>query len=143
MTYYSGKDGSMSLVDANNNETIIAKVSNWSLSAQVDVMETTILTENDRSFIPGLRTMTGSATIFYYKDPSTGANAPVPLLTHILKTTPVNETDDTFKIELAWAEKHVTGNIIITSAELSLAVGEVMQANIQFQFTGAPTALAL
>lgn len=143
MTYYSGKDGSMSLVDANNNETLIAKVSNWSLSAQVDVMETTILNQNDRSFIPGLRTMTGSATIFYYKDPSTGANAPVPLLTHILKTTPVNETDDIFKIELAWADKAVIGNIIITSAELSLAVGEVMQANIQFQFTGAPTALAL
>jgi hypothetical protein len=143
MTYYSGKDGSMSLVAANGTETLIAKVSSWSLSAQVDVLETTVLNEHDRNFVPGLRTMTGSATIFYYNNPSTGANAPVPLLTHILKTTPVNETDDIFKIELAWANKHVTGNIIITSAELNCAVGEVMQASIQFQFTGAPTALAL
>ena len=143
MTYYSGKDGSMSLVNANGTETIIAKVSNWSLSAQVDTMETTILTESDRSFIPGLRSVTGSATIFYYKDPSSSAIAPAPLLSHILKTTPVNETDDIFKIELAWGEKNVQGNIIITSAELNLAVGEVVQANIQFQFTGPFTGVGL
>jgi hypothetical protein len=143
MTYYSGKDGSMSLVAADNTETVIAKVSNWSLSAQVDTLEVTVLNENDRRFVPGLRSMTGTATIFYYENPSTGAHAPVPLLSHILKTASVNETDDIFKVELGWGDRHVTGNIIITSAELACAVGEVMQASIQFQFTNAPTALAL
>ena len=143
MTYYSGKDGSMSLVASNGAETVIAKVSNWTFSAQVDTLEVTVLNEHSRRFVPGLRSMTGTATIFYYKDPATGINAPASLLSHIIKTGEVNETDDIFKIELGWGERHVTGNIIITSAELACTVGEVMQANIQFQFTNVLTSLAL
>ena len=84
MTYYSGKDGSMSLVASNGAETVIAKVSNWTFSAQVDTLEVTVLNEHSRRFVPGLRSMTGTATIFYYKDPATGINAPASLLSHII-----------------------------------------------------------
>jgi hypothetical protein len=128
MTYYSGKDGSLSLV-TNNVATAIAKVSNWSMSATVDTLETTVLTESDRSYVPGLRTMSGSATIFYYDD------APKSLLERIIKTTAVSESDILI-IKLGWGTKFIQGDCIITSAELNCAVGEVMQATIQFQFTG-------
>ena len=129
MTYYSGKDGSLSLV-TNNVATAIAKVSNWSISATVDTLETTVLSESDRSYVPGLRTMSGSATIFYYDD------APKSLLERIIKTTAVSESDILI-IKLGWGAKFIQGDCIITSAELNCAVGEVMQATIQFQFTGA------
>jgi hypothetical protein len=128
MTYYSGKDGSLSLV-TNNVATAIAKVSNWSMSATVDTLETTVLSESDRSYVPGLRTMSGSATIFYYDD------APKSLLERIIKTTAVSESDILI-IKLGWGTKFIQGDCIITSAELNCAVGEVMQATIQFQFTG-------
>ena len=128
MTYYSGKDGSLSLV-TNNVATAIAKVSNWSISATVDTLETTVLSESDRSYVPGLRTMSGSATIFYYDD------APKSLLERIIKTTAVSESDILI-IKLGWGAKFIQGDCIITSAELNCAVGEVMQATIQFQFTG-------
>jgi hypothetical protein len=128
MTYYSGKDGSLSLV-TNNVATAIAKVSNWSMSATVDTLETTVLTESDRSYVPGLRTISGSATIFYYDD------APKSLLERIIKTTAVSESDILI-IKLGWGTKFIQGDCIITSAELNCAVGEVMQATIQFQFTG-------
>ena len=135
MTYYSGKDGSLSLVTTSAT-TAIAKVSNWSISATVDTLETTVLTESDRSYVPGLRTISGSATIFYYDD------APKSLLERVVKTAVVSESD-ILTIKLGWGTKLIQGACIITSAELNCAVGEVMQASIQFQFTGAPTGVTL
>lgn len=131
MTYYSGKDGSLTY-DGN----VVTKVSNWSISATVDTLETTGLADNDRSYVPGLRTMSGSATVFYYD------SAPVSLLERVVKTAVVSESD-ILVIKLSWGAKLIQGACIITSAELNCAVGEVMQASIQFQFTGAPTGVTL
>lgn len=131
MTYYSGKDGTLTY-----NGTQVAKVSNWSISATVDTLETTVLTESDRNYVPGLRTFSGSATVFYYD------SAPVPLLQRVVKTTAVTESD-ILTIKLGWDTKYIQGNCIITSAELNCSVGEVMQASIQFQFTGTPTGVVL
>jgi len=131
MSYYSGKDGTLTY-----NGTAVAKVSNWSVSSAVDPLETTVLTDSDRSFVPGIRSISGSATIFYYDD------AAVPLLQRIIKTAVVSEAD-VLVIKLGWGSKFIQGSCVITSAELSCAVGEVMQASIQFQFTGAPTGVVL
>ena len=131
MTYYSGKDGSLTY-----NGTAVAKVNNWSISAQVETLETTALADGDRTYVPGLRTVSGSAVIFYYD------NAPVPLLERIVKTSSVAESD-ALVIKLQWGAKLIQGTCIITSAELNCAVGEVMQASIQFQFSGAPTSVTL
>lgn len=123
MTYYSGKDGTLTY-----NGTAVAKVSNWSFSSSVDTLETTVLTDSDRSYVPGLRQFSGSATIFYYDD------APKPLLQRIISTSAISESGVTLK--LGWGSKYIQGSVIITSGELSCAVGEVMQATVQFQFTG-------
>jgi hypothetical protein len=131
MSYYSGKDGTLTY-----NGTLVAKVSNWSVSSTVDTLDTTVLTESDRSFVPGLRTISGSATVFYYD------SSPVPLLQRVVKTTAVSESD-ILVIKLGWDTKFIQGSCILTSAELNCAVGEVMQASIQFQFTGAPTGVSL
>lgn len=131
MSYYSGKDGLLTY-----NGTLVAKVSNWSVSSTVDTLDTTVLTESDRSFVPGLRTISGSATVFYYD------SSPVPLLQRVVKTTAVSESD-ILVIKLGWDTKFIQGSCILTSAELNCAVGEVMQASIQFQFTGAPTGVTL
>ena len=131
MTYYSGKDGTLTY-----NGTQVAKVSNWSISNTVDTLETTVLADSDRTYVPGLRTISGSATVFYYD------SAPVSLLQRVVKTTAVSESD-ILVIKLGWDTKYIQGNCIITSAELNCAVGEVMQASIQFQFTGTPTGIAL
>ena len=131
MTYYSGKDGTLTY-----NGSSVAKVSNWSFSSSVDTLETTALTDGDRSYVPGLRQCSGSATIFYYDD------APKPLLQRIVGTSAVSESD-IIGIKLGWGGKYIQGNVIITSGELNCAVGEVMQASIQFQFTGTLTGVTL
>lgn len=131
MTYYSGKDGTLTY-DGNS----VAKVSSWSFSSSVDTLETTALKDSDRSYVPGLRQCSGSATIFYYDD------APKPLLQRIVGTSAVSESD-TLALKLGWGGKYIQGNVIITSGELNCAVGEVMQASIQFQFTGTLTGVTL
>jgi len=124
MSYYSGKDGFVSY-----NGTLVAKVSSWSFSSTVDTLEVTNLSLSDRTFVPGLRTSSGSATIFYYDD------AAKPLIERVTKIDDVGE-DDILTIRLGWGAKYIQGSCIITSAELNCAVGEVMQATVQFQFTG-------
>lgn len=131
MSYYSGKDGTLTY-----NGSVVAKVSNWSVSSTVETLDVTNLSVNDREFVPGLRSSTGSATIFYYDE------AAVPLLGRIIKTAAVTESD-ILTIRLGWGAKFIQGTCIITSGELSCAVGEIMQATIQFQFTGAPTSVGL
>ena len=131
MTYYSGKDGTLTY-----NGSSVAKVSNWNFSSSVDTLETTAISDSDRSYVPGLRQFSGSATIFYYDD------APKPLLQRIIGTSAVSESD-TLALKLGWGGKYVQGNVLITSGELNCAVGEVMQATIQFQFTGTLTGVTL
>jgi hypothetical protein len=131
MTYYSGKNGTLTY-----NGNSVAKVSNWSFSSSVDTLETTAISDSERSYVPGLRQATGSATIFYYDD------APKPLLERIIGTSAVSESD-ILSLKLGWGSKYVQGNVIITSGELSCAVGEVMQATVQFQFTGVVTGVSL
>ena len=123
MTYHSGKDGTLTY-----NGSRVAKVSNWTYSSSVDTLETTVLTESDRSYVPGLRQHSGSATIFYYDE------APKALLERIVSPFAISES--LVAMRLGWGGKYVEGSVIITSAELNCAVGEVMQAAIQFQFTG-------
>ena len=131
MTYYSGKNGTLTY-----NGNSVAKVSNWSFSSSVDTLETTAISDSERSYVPGLRQATGSATIFYYDD------APKPLLERIIGTSAVSEFD-ILSLKLGWGSKYVQGNVIITSGELNCAVGEVMQATVQFQFTGTATGVSL
>jgi hypothetical protein len=64
------------------------------------------------------------------------------LLERVVGTSPINESD-IFKIRLGWGAKYVEGQCIITHGELSCAVGEVMQAAIQFQFTSSLTGMML
>ena len=64
------------------------------------------------------------------------------LLAKIVKTTATAEGDIT-AITLGWGGKAIQSDCIITSAELTVSVGEIMQATIQFQFTGVLAVVSL
>ena len=66
---YSGRDGVMQLAG-----TTLAKVVNFSLSANLETLETTTLSENIRSYTPGISGYSGSATLLYYKDDNNAIN---------------------------------------------------------------------
>ena len=61
--YYTGKDGALSIAGQDQ-----VKVTNWSIQADLEMLEITTLGDNDRNYTPGIRSFSGNATLLYYED---------------------------------------------------------------------------
>lgn len=131
MTVLTGADGRLVF-----NGLALAKIREWSLTITKDALEDTCLGDMDRSYVEGLRSTTGTATVLY--DPSlTAANS--LLNTILLNDQP--EAELTFELN----RKNKTlggGNIVtkgfLTSVSSSTSVGNVSAVSINFQVSGKP-----
>jgi len=134
--YYTGRDGKL-LIDGTEQ----VKVTNWSLTGSLEVLETTTLTDSQRSYVPGVQEFSGTATLLYYNDDA-GRNDASTVLKKILKISGVSSTD-TVDMRLRLVEGNTNHDIrltaYITSATYGASVGEVSSAQISFQGTGALT----
>ena len=133
---YTGRDGVMQL-----GGTTLAKVVNFSLSANLETLETTTLNENIRSYTPGISGYSGSATLLYYKDDSNAINT-TDLLNKLYKTgTTGVSSSDTVELTFRWVDGTDNNDIkltaYITSANIGASTGEIVRAEIAFQGTGA------
>ena len=133
---YSGRDGVMQLAGAT-----LAKVVNFSLSANLETLETTTLSENIRSYTPGISGYSGSATLLYYKDDDGDINT-TDLLNKLYKTgTTGVSSSDTVELTFRWVDGTDNNDIkltaYVTSASIGAATGDIVRAEIAFQGTGA------
>jgi hypothetical protein len=133
--FYTGKDGSLSIAG-----TTQVKVTNWSLQADLEMLETTTLGDNDRSYTPGIRSYSGSATLLYYED-AAARNDAATQIKRVISTGAPSTSPIAFV--LALGSKTITINAFITSASYGVNVGEVVSAQISFQGTGAVTGVAI
>jgi hypothetical protein len=128
--YYAGQDGSVEL-----GGVAVAKVVQWSLTANTDALEVTTLSEDVRTFTTGVRTASGALTVLYYDD------APVKLLNQVNQdTTPVTATA---RLKLKFDDKFLEFDAVLTSAELACVVGEVMRVNVNYTMSGDFTSKSL
>ena len=147
MAYYSGRDGEL-LIDG----VKAGKVRSWSVNASATTLDTTTLESTDRTVIYGVRSMTGSCSLFYYANNPTskeGNDASVLLNKIIKQRTSAGEADKaadsevvTLKLRISDGTvdgKYIEGPALITSVAMSMAVGEVLAADVAFEFNGAPT----
>ena len=125
MAFHSGRDGSLYVDDVK-----VARVSNWSITANVEALEVTDLGMDERDYTTGLKSASGTAAVFYYDD------APLSLLQHVIKTGAVTDADDKVVLSLRWGDKKIDVDVILTSAALACQVGSVMQADIGFTVCG-------
>lgn len=134
---YTGRDGRMLL-----GTTDLGKVTNWTLQADLETLETTSLGDSQRSYTPGVQSFSGSATLLYYNDGT--KNDASTLLREIVKTGSVT-TPVTLTMRLTDGTKNsdATFSAYITSASIGASVGEVSSAQISFQATGALTTATL
>ena len=135
---YTGRDGQLLLGGIS-----LVKVTSWTLQAQVDMLETTSLADNVRSFTPGVQSFTGTASLIYYKADDSSIDAS-SLLRKLVKTgTDGVSSSDAVTLTLRLADgsdlNDVTLSAYITSASIGAAVGEIVSAQINFQGTGALT----
>ena len=139
---YTGRDGVMQLAG-----TTLAKVVNFSLSANLETLETTTLSESIRSYTPGISGYSGSATLLYYKDDSNNINTS-DLLNKLYKTgTTGVSSSDTVELTFRWVDGADNNDIkltaYITSANIGASTGEIVRAEIAFQGTGALSTVSI
>lgn len=137
---YTGRDGRL-LIDGTEQ----IKVSNWSVTGNLEVLETTTLGESQRSYAPGVQEFSGSATLLYYKD-ETGRNDAATALKKVLRVGGVSSAD-TVTLRLRLVDGNTNSDVAltayITSVSFGASVGEVSSAQINFQATGALTAVTI
>ena len=147
--FYSGKEGELLM---NGNK--VAKVRSWSFTFNQAVLETVSLEDTDRTIIHGIRSYTGSASVYYYQDVAGGGAGQLSsLIGDIIKVQSASgdganaeSSSMTFKLRIkdgSTAGRFIEFQAIPTSFSITSAVGEVTAADISFEVNGAPTGLAL
>jgi hypothetical protein len=150
--FYSGQDGKLIV-----NDVTIAKVRSWSFTANQAVLETSSLADTDRTLIPGMRSVTGSCSIYYYRvqgDSSDLTTDVGDLLTNVLTAagnggaqSGGKKSTVKFKLQIAdggpstGTDTDLTFHAYITSLSMTSSVGEVMSADVSFEVNGAVTGL--
>jgi len=131
---YTGRDGRL-LIDGTEQ----IKVSNWSMTGNLETLETTTLGDSQRTYTPGVQEFSGSASLLYYND-GTGRNDAATALKKVLRVAGVS-TSDTVDLRLRLVEGTTNQDVrltaYITSVNFGASVGEVSRADISFQGTGA------
>tara|TARA_E500000305_G_scaffold100699_1_gene93795 strand:- start:118 stop:552 length:435 start_codon:yes stop_codon:yes gene_type:complete len=133
---YTGRDGVMQLAGVT-----LAKVSSFSLQSDLETLETTTLSENIRSYSPGILGYSGSANLLYYKDDSNAINT-ANLLNKLIKTgTDGISSSDTVELTFRWVDGADNNDIkltaYITNATIGASTGEIVSVSISFVGTGA------
>ena len=102
----------------------VAKARDVSLQLQADLPEDTALGQDSRSYVYGLRSYSGSATLLYDRS-SQGSTILQQALT----------ADDTIRsLELILLDRNVRGSVLFGSVGLSVAVGDLVQVPVQVTF---------
>jgi len=137
---YTGKDGRL-LIDGTEQ----IKVSSWTLTGSLEVLETTTLGDSQRTYVPGVQEFNGSASLLYYNDDA-DRNDAATALKKVLKVSGITSSDTvsmTLRLVEGTANHDVQLTAYITSVSFGASVGEVSRAEISFQGTGALTAVTI
>ena len=137
---YTGIDGALYVDDVK-----IARVSEWSFSAQADTLETTSLGDYARDYVYGVQSFSGRATIFYYENNSNAIEGNT-LLSDVLRTSQT-PTEPTHVLELQFRNGSINRSVkfkcALNNVEISASSGEIIQANISFTVCGPLLAATL
>ena len=147
MPFYAGQQGKL-FIDGSPKPA--AKVVSWSFSSTANVLDTTTLSDTDRTLIYGTRSMSGSCRLYYYNYAEGAAikNDRGALLGKIIKPGSSagdgeNDSSDPVTLRLYVDDGSSGGRYLdlpalITGVSMSMSVGEVFAADISFEVNGAP-----
>lgn len=148
MAFYSGKDGEL-WIDGKK----AARVRAWSVSSSVTTLDTTSLEQTDRTVISGIRSTSGNCSLFYYEATPGSSGDCGTLLKKVMQAATTSDTGiapapQNVQLKLRVDDgttigRYIEGDCVITSASMTMAVGEVLSADVAFEFNGAPTSVVL
>lgn len=109
----------------------VARVRSWSLNVNKDALETTQLGAFDRTYVSGLRGVTGSAEIMY--DPS--ESSAVNLFNDLLSNASEPLSNVEFVLD-SGSSSQISASAVLTSVSSSVQVGAVTACTVNFQISG-------
>jgi hypothetical protein len=136
MGFFSGRHGSLIYLGKP-----VARVRNWSLTSVVDLLDTTTVEKFAPTYRPGMKSATGSASLFYYRlefrDKTTNTSF-TQLIDRVVKTGIGSESD---RVELELAVGQTTADRLLVDAYLTRVTlgsqsGEVSTCDVEFTMTG-------
>ena len=147
--FYSGQHGELYIKPAASGQLKkVGNLKNWSVNFTMAVLDTTCLQDTDRTILPGVRSFSGSTTLLYYQENQSN----VKLLTQgsfIGKTSNTAPWDNKNFGRNAPAEmqniylrlsdspsRDMSLVAMVTGFTLSVAVGEVVSAEVTFEGHG-------
>jgi len=147
--YYSGQDGKLFVDGASDSigsTDDVAKVRSWSFTLNTAVLETVSLGDFDRTIIPGISSVTGSCSIYYYAESTDASHNSGRLSSEILNAalprsgnTPTSTQRPKVRFRLQVDSKHfIELKAVITSISMTNSVGEIMSADVSFEGDGIP-----
>jgi hypothetical protein len=136
MGFFSGRQGSLNYLGKP-----VARVRNWSLSANVELLDTTKIDQFAPTYRPGFKSATGSASLFYYRLEFRDRQAKTSfsdLLQHVLKVGALDESD---RVELELSVGPTTADRLLVDAYLTRVTlgsqsGEVSTCDVDFTVHG-------
>lgn len=149
MAFYSGKDGELWI-----DGVKAARVRGWSFSSSVASLDTTSLEQTDKTAISGIRSSVGNCSLFYYQTEAGSGGDCSKLLSKIIKAATLSAdtgkaaAPENVRMRLKVNDgstngRYIEGDCVITSASMTMAVGEVLAAEVAFEFNGAPTEVVI
>ena len=136
MAAIRGDVGKIMFHNAGGTEADIAGTRAWSLSVSKDTLETTDQRNTSKTFVGGLISGEGSATLIY---DNAGNSDYLAFVEDVLTTG--DAADALFELfpDSSVSSKKFGFSGIITNAEYGATLGEIQEINITFQTSGAIT----
>lgn len=139
--FHSGSTGRLSIGETTAVE--VGRMRNWSYSISQSVLDTTTLEDLDSTAVPGLRSLSGSGTLFYYSDRTAGAVSNVGGLIRLIQPDASTQGTEVLFELMVDSGKQVAFRGFITNFSMTCSVGEVVSAQIQFTGSGPLTEISL
>tara|TARA_R100000388_G_scaffold83106_1_gene62025 strand:+ start:555 stop:974 length:420 start_codon:yes stop_codon:yes gene_type:complete len=136
MAAIKGDSGKVMFHNAAGTEADIAGTRSWSLSVSKDTLETTVQGNTSKTFIGGLISGEGSATLIY---DNAGNSDYLAFVEDVLTTGDAGDALFELFPDSSASSKKLAFSGIITGAEYGATIGETQEINISFITTGAIT----
>ena len=130
MALYSGRDGTMQIDDSSD----LIRVRDWTINGALEPIEITDLGHEARKYYRGLKSCTGTFTIFYHDD-NTQVKGVLDNIYNVKLPSAVAQKY-LFKWGTGSSAKKIEMYAMITQATLGMVVNDVLKAECTFQMTG-------
>ena len=136
MAAVKGDVGKIMFHNAAGTEADISGLRNWSLSITKDTQETTVQGDTSKTFVGGLISGEGSATLLYNPSGNSDYQA---FIDDVLVTGDAGDALFELFPDSAQSAKKISFAGIITNADYGATLGEIQEVSITFITNGAIT----